>query len=399
MTRVLESIALLRTLFTLAIVVVAQAGCGNRVVESTPPAIATTNTSAPKLPDIAAIEKRYGMKVPQRPKLKIDETTYNFGDMDPMSSGKHTFIIRNVGSAPLHLRQGETTCKCTLSQLSNGTVAPDSQAEVTLEWNTGRKFSFYQQSAEILTDDHEHSRLVLTITGNVRTNIKFNSEVVALGDFLPTEKRTGKLLVYSERLKEFQLTEAVVTNTAYQVQTRPATEQELTAVGGVAGHYVTVMTPDHLPKGEIGDYLRLKIQDTPDSEPEQFDIPIHGRVQGRMAVVGGAIDSDGDIMLGVLPYGKGVKKKLMVKVRDELKDLGEVQIKVHPEFLKVALTPTANVAESGLYNLTIEVPKEAEPCGHRGDAVGYAEFTFTHPRVDKLRVQVDFSIRPPVELR
>src|SRR5436190_13726073 len=102
------------------------------------------------------------------PQIKVVESVYHFGRMEPQTSGKHSFEVRNVGTAPLTLNVAGTTCKCTVGGVSANEVPPGKNAFVTLEWNTGYKFQSYSQSAEVRTNDKSMPVFSLEVTGKVR---------------------------------------------------------------------------------------------------------------------------------------------------------------------------------------------------------------------------------------
>ncbi len=103
-------------------------------------------------------------------------------------------------------------------------------------------------------------------------------------------------------------------------------------------------------------------------------------------------------VIAALNLAKAIAK-MKLKVRDSEHELKLRELKVSPEFVKVTLKPTASVATSGLYDLIVEIPRDTEPCGFRGDNMGKIHFAFDHPRIPKLDLLVDFSVRPPEELR
>src|SRR5687767_3196483 len=71
----------------------------------------------------------------QDSKLEIEGgSTYNFGQMDRHAKGEHTFVIRNVGSTPIGLKQGQTTCKCTISEMKDGELKPGDSIPIKLMW-------------------------------------------------------------------------------------------------------------------------------------------------------------------------------------------------------------------------------------------------------------------------
>ncbi|MBM4092928.1 MAG: DUF1573 domain-containing protein, partial [Planctomycetes bacterium] len=75
----------------------------------------------PKLTTLSRLRER---EAAPGPRVRVDNPTHDFGRMDPLTERSHTFVIRNIGDAPLRLEQGPTTCKCTLSGLSNRHVLP-----------------------------------------------------------------------------------------------------------------------------------------------------------------------------------------------------------------------------------------------------------------------------------
>src|SRR5688572_1042832 len=62
-----------------------------------------------------------GQKVPR---VQVEQPHFNFGQMERGREKSHRFLVRNVGEAPLTLRVGPTSCKCTLSEVQSGALAP-----------------------------------------------------------------------------------------------------------------------------------------------------------------------------------------------------------------------------------------------------------------------------------
>ena len=124
-----------------------------------------------------------------QPKIQADELEYDFGIMDPLREGKHEFVLTNVGSAPLKLTVGPTTCKCTVSGLDKREVAPGDQAFVTLEWNTGTSI-LYSHAATIYTNDPERKSLDVRVSGKVRMQLGADVSELVMPDTRP--QRIGR---------------------------------------------------------------------------------------------------------------------------------------------------------------------------------------------------------------
>lgn len=347
-----------------------------------------------------AMEKKFGAPVRVAPKAVVEESEFNFGNMDPGSSGEHEFLVRNEGSAPLELELLETSCKCTVGSVDGEPIPPGGTAKVRMEWNTGNKVSNYSQWAQVATNDPDSATLTFKISGTVRQVIRFEPEEIVFGQFLPTDSIERELLIYSDKLENFRLPEVTASKADFVAEVTPAPAERLKSLGAVQGYVIHIKTPTDLLQGEFLEYLKVNVQNTPEDESsETYEIPLKGRVMGRLSVVGAAVDGLGRIELGVKRYGEGGKVRLKVKVRDNDTELTVRDLKVEPEFLKVQLVPLPNAAVAGLYDLIVELPRETEPCSHRGDNMGTIHFDFDHPRIPKLDLLVDFSVRPPEELR
>jgi hypothetical protein len=74
----------------------------------------------------------------QVPRAVVDQTEYDFGVMDPRTRGEHEFLVKNGGDAPLQLKEGSTTCKCTVAELPGAAVAPGEVGRVRLRCNLQR---------------------------------------------------------------------------------------------------------------------------------------------------------------------------------------------------------------------------------------------------------------------
>ncbi len=61
------------------------------------------------------------------PRIEVSQPHYDFGTMQRGTSKSHEFVIRNVGTAPLKIRSGGTTCKCTLSEVPTQRSRPADQ--------------------------------------------------------------------------------------------------------------------------------------------------------------------------------------------------------------------------------------------------------------------------------
>ena len=72
------------------------------------------------------------------------------------------------------------------------------------------------------------------------------------------------------------------------------------------------------------------------------------------------------------------------------------EIRVRPDFVKVAVRPYSGAAEGvkpGLYHFEIEVPQDAPECHHLGVHQGQVVVEFDHPRVQNVAVKLNFAVK------
>ena len=112
----------------------------------------------------------------------VNGDTYDFGSMAQGEKGEHTFVIKNVGNAPLTLKKGASTCKCTLANLEKGSLAPGEQTTVKLEWTVQTAETQFSQNAEIRTNDATIGAISLQIRGKVYREVEFVPEDITFGE-------------------------------------------------------------------------------------------------------------------------------------------------------------------------------------------------------------------------
>src|SRR3954449_6323415 len=99
--------------------------------------------------------------------ITVDEQHYNFGSMQRGTTKSHEFVIRNTGNAPLKIRNGGTTCKCTLSKVADESIPPNGSTKVKLEWTAKADSGPFRQTATILTNDPTQTQVELSVDGQI----------------------------------------------------------------------------------------------------------------------------------------------------------------------------------------------------------------------------------------
>jgi hypothetical protein len=85
---------------------------------------------------------------------------------------------------------------------------------------------------------------------------------------------------------------------------------------------------------------------------------------------------------------------LLLKVRDEERDLRISRVKATPDFLQARLEPFQDKAELGLMQLVLSVPQGARVCSYLGAMAGQLRLEFDHPRIASLDLSVRLAVVP-----
>ncbi|GIW89877.1 MAG: hypothetical protein KatS3mg109_0309 [Pirellulaceae bacterium] len=303
---------------------------------------------------------------------------YDFGKMPRGTTGRHVFYIANVGNAPLTIKKGQTTCKCTLSTLEDGVVEPGETVAVTLEWTVKSDENYFSQMAELITNDPERGVVQLRIEGYVEDLVRLTPDEIVFMNVAGNQSQTRPLYVYAARkednirVEEVGFVDASTAN-YFEAEVRDLTDEELAEQPmAKAGQVVLVTLKPGLPTGEIHQNLRVKLN-VPDM-PEQI-IPIRGMIQSDVSVVGrlAMFDPRTNLLnLGGVLQDQGARAELLVLLKGDQRDQIEVTVAEvdPPEALRVTLGERKVSDRLITIPLTVEVPVGAPRVTRLGSEQG-----------------------------
>ena len=324
------------------------------------------------------------------PKAMVAELVHDFGVMDPLTKGRHAFVIHNEGSGPLVLRKGPTTCKCTLSNVPRGEIGPGEEGVVVLDWNSGRDL-LYSHEATIYTNDPEADELQFRVTGKVRQRLGAVPPAISFGGIEPDGQGKVDVIIYSQVWDEFEVVggDCSVEEVTWKVDSVTAADATLEDV--LSTRKVTLTTSDAMPQGSFFGQLRLDIQPAA-GDRETLELPLDGQMLRRLAVYGPAITVDGVVDVGQVDQGQSKKTRLVLKIRDPQRELRVTGITTHPDFVKAAVLPSDGKSDTGLMQLEVEIPADAPRCSYLGVPLGDLKIEFDHPRIPSLDLKVKFAV-------
>lgn len=298
-------------------------------------------------------------------RVEVDELEYDFGTMQQGATQSHVFVLRNVGQAPLTLESGPTSCKCTLSDVSEKPVPPGESVPVKLEWTAKTGVGPMRQRATILTNDLLHSRLELVVTGTVTEPTGVFPAQVLLDKIASGETKSAEVIVMAMSQDTLEVSDPQLsdprTREFFDVRIEPLARESLPDPTARQGVRVIITAKKGLPMGRIEQWLSLKTN-MPDAE--KLDIPVIGRVVGDVRVYGRLWnDNQGVLRLGRVRSDEGAGADLNIVVRNEKVEDVKVEVaSCDPPELEVTLGEPRQIKEALVHvPLRIEVPPGTRP--------------------------------------
>lgn len=307
-----------------------------------------------RVKEVAALRNDPNAKLPL---AVCNVPDFDFGMMDPLTVGKHTFVIENHGKETLVIQGGHSSCKCTLSDLKEAIIPPGDSQTVTLTWNSGHAKTEFQQSAIVRTNDPSNPEIRLSVRGVVRAVLGAHPTAVNFDRLIPETMATAQFVLYSQVWEEMKAVRIESTNEHVQAElsTEPfegafARDNEIR--NARSGLVINLSYDGTATRGPLSGRLRVFVEppenwspsvdetatsvsrnagdvetmpantggeDELSSEEKQLrnldfptlgdgtvlcEIPFHGTVVRRVSLYGKAVNGDGEINLGKLHPSK-----------------------------------------------------------------------------------------------
>jgi hypothetical protein len=331
------------------------------------------------------------------PQAKVVESEFDYGAVEPLETHRHTFEIRNLGTAPLELSQQGTTCKCLEVESVTAVVPPGGTGAVVIAWTAKASQDIFVQRATIKTNDPLKPVIELKVLGQALMLLAIDPPELIASRVKPDEAATIDGLIYSQVLDNFALDDITKSLDGIDWKLTPATPQQLAKLNAKSGWNLQVTMPRDMPVGSFAEWLRFTANPQNRKQPIDGDllrreVSLRGRVLRRLSVFGEGIDYDGTLNVGLLKPAQGLDRVLTVRVQDRDKDLRVTGVTTHPEFIKATLEPFPGANLPGMYRLRLQIPPGAKPGNYRNDNLGKIRLTFDHPRIDSLELGMSFVV-------
>lgn len=334
----------------------------------------------------------------------VDGRKYDFGKGQRFTKMKHTFVIKNEGTAPLTLKKGSTSCRCTLSILESESIQPGESAEVTLEWKMNVAGRLFRQTADINTNDPDDPKITLEIEGKITDMLRLDPDDIVFSSISDSEGGRAQFRFYAYDMDDFRIVEHEFGNeesaSFFDLTCEELTPDDLKKEpGATAGYLVTLIAKPGLPLGAINQTILLT---TNVEEAPKLELPVTGIVVGDISIVGpGVFDYENNMVrFGRVKSAEGAKTSLRLLVKGPYRRDVQLKIKeVSPDdVLAASLGEPQQVNNGAVYMhlLTVEVLKGSRTVNCLGSDLGeYGRVVIetTHPVTKEVTVYVRFTVQ------
>lgn len=263
-----------------------------------------------------------------RPRMVIDKTEFQFGTLLPHTKQTCEFEVRNEGNAPLVVRDGGSSCKCTMADLTAVKLAPGESHKIKLTWTTKEAAPVFAQYARILTTDPDNQEFKIWVRGKVVETLGIESPE-GLIQILPEEKVTRTLRLFSKTWPSFGIDKVELNRDLIDYHVQPLKIES-------EGCSQEITLNVSAPIGEVTEHVRVFVKPPADVDLREamstflkeatisdgcfvFDVPLKFKVAKKVNLYGPSIDADGIVNLGNVFLGDGVGRtwNLVGKIRGE----------------------------------------------------------------------------------
>jgi thiol-disulfide isomerase/thioredoxin len=130
------------------------------------------------------------------PIVVVDGPVHDFGEIRA-AIVNHTFLLRNIGKADLHVEEVKPTCSCTAAGDMPKVIKAGERAELPFRLSTTRYNGSFSTTINIRTDDPAHPQTVLTLRGTARRPMLVDTQFLNFGRVKANDVATRTVTVTS----------------------------------------------------------------------------------------------------------------------------------------------------------------------------------------------------------
>lgn len=350
---------------------------------------------------------RIAQKIGENPnaKVEIGETVYDFGIMDKGDKGKHTFTLKNVGTAVLTLEPNQTTCTCTGIDVEPKRVSPGGTAKITLHWDAERTTGKYNQGGTVVTNDPDNREVFYSIQGLFVSSVMFSPNSLVFPSIAATATKSGTVRIYGFEPQPLEILDVDWPDKEhFDVRVEPteltdADRENHTFKNAQSAVEMTVSVKPGLPFGPFSQRIVLT---TNSAREPKAEYSVSGQVHGDNIAIGGTIyhRTTGMLVPGKTVRGKSLIRDFSISLSGLAAENAQLTLReVVPDWLKVTVSEPLAVGRGGtgrkIHTVTLEIPADAPACHYaviEGPGSAYLLFDTGMEQTPILRIPLQLTV-------
>lgn len=173
------------------------------------------------------------------PKLVLQQSEYDFGDIKQGEKVSHVFVLTNRGGDLLKINSVRPSCGCTAAMPEKNELSPGESTNLTVTFNSTGRMGKQKKLVRIDTNDPENYEAVLTITANVKLPDEANGKYPVI-NFHETQHDFGKV------------TEGKVVEYTFEFENSGTAELKIKDIKTSCGCTAALVSSELLEPGEKG---------------------------------------------------------------------------------------------------------------------------------------------------
>jgi hypothetical protein len=236
------------------------------------------------------------------PKLVVVEDKKDVGQVAKGEPIKHVFVLKNTGTADLHITDVKPSCGCTVPEFDK-VIKPGAEGKVTLTVDTKGFSGPISKTALLITDDPAVPQKTLFLSAVVKPFVDALPYAFFRITALSGEAASAEVILVSDEA-DFKPTKAEAPNSFLRVALTPVPEKELVKDRGPNQWKVTVSTAPDAPEGLLGGAVRVT---TGAKKQPEIELQVTGFIKPAVSVTPLSINFG-----NFDPKGEAVRRNVML---------------------------------------------------------------------------------------
>jgi hypothetical protein len=168
--------------------------------------------------------------VEHAPKIVCAEPVFNFGEVESSKEVEHTFILKNEGDLSLEIKHVRPACGCTVASISQNTVPPGGQAELTTRLSLRGRQGAQHKTISVESNDPKQPTLVLALQGAAVEELRVQPNQLFFGRITTDSVVTGAVEIAIQSTNAVQVTRTASNTSNLTVTTESSPDGRLIRV-------------------------------------------------------------------------------------------------------------------------------------------------------------------------